>query len=45
MGMHFAGLMYNARTDTLFTKPTFSRLANQGKACVVALVSIFNAVS
>jgi putative SOS response-associated peptidase YedK len=41
MGMHFAGLMYNARTDTLFTKPTFSRLANQGRSCVVALDGYF----
>ena len=41
MGMHFAGLMYNARTDTLFSKPTFSRLAKEGRSCVVALDGYF----
>ncbi len=41
MGMHFAGLMYNARTDTLFTKSTFSRLAQQGRSCLVALDGYF----
>lgn len=41
MGMHFAGLMYNARTDTLFTKPSFSRLAKQNRACLVALDGYF----
>ena len=41
MGLHFAGLMYNARTDTLFTKPTFSRLTNEGKSCVVVLDGYF----
>lgn len=41
MGMHFAGLMFNARSDTLFTKPTFSRLAHQGRSCVVALDGYF----
>lgn len=41
MGMHFSGLMYNARTDTLFEKPTFSRLAHQKRSCVVALDGYF----
>jgi putative SOS response-associated peptidase YedK len=33
--------MYNARTDTLFEKPTFSKLAFQKKSCVVALDGYF----
>jgi putative SOS response-associated peptidase YedK len=41
MALHFSNLMFNARTDTLFTKPTFSRLANQGHSCVVALDGYF----
>lgn len=39
--MHFSSLMYNARTDTLFSKPTFSRLTAQGKSCIVALDGYF----
>jgi putative SOS response-associated peptidase YedK len=39
--MHFSGLMYNARTDTLFEKPTFSRLALRKRSCVVALDGYF----
>jgi putative SOS response-associated peptidase YedK len=41
MAMHFSNLMYNARSDTLYTKPTFSKLALQGKTCVVALDGYF----
>jgi putative SOS response-associated peptidase YedK len=41
MSLHFSNLMFNARTDTLFTKPTFSRLAGQGHSCVVALDGYF----
>ena len=41
MGTHFANLMYNARTDTLFEKPTFSRLARQKQSCIVALDGYF----
>ena len=41
MGMHFSGLMYNARTDTLFEKPTFSKLALRKRSCVVALDGYF----
>ncbi|KAG7341659.1 SOS response associated peptidase SRAP [Nitzschia inconspicua] len=37
----FANLCYNARSDTLFAKPTFSRLALQGKTCIVALDGYF----
>jgi putative SOS response-associated peptidase YedK len=33
--------MFNARSDTLFTKPTFSSLAGQGRSCVVALDGYF----
>ena len=28
MGKHFEGLMFNARADTLYQKPTFGRLAS-----------------
>lgn len=41
IAMHFAGLMYNARSDTLFEKPTFSRLAQQRKSCIVVLDGYF----
>ena len=41
MALHFSNLMYNARTDTLFAKPTFSRLAAMGRSCVVALDGYF----
>jgi putative SOS response-associated peptidase YedK len=41
MSLCFSNLMYNARTDTLYTKPTFARLANQGKTCLVALDGFF----
>jgi putative SOS response-associated peptidase YedK len=41
MQIHFGNLMYNARSDTLYTKPTFSRLANQGRSCIVALDGFF----
>ena len=38
---HFANLMFNARSDTLFAKPTFSRLLNQRKTCLVAFDGFF----
>ena len=38
---HFANLMFNARSDTLFSKPTFARLLNEGKTCVVAFDGFF----
>lgn len=38
---HFANLMFNARSDTLFSKPTFSRLLGEGKTCLVALDGFF----
>jgi putative SOS response-associated peptidase YedK len=41
MGKHFEGLMFNARSDTLYEKPTFAKLANCGKTCLVALDGFF----
>ena len=41
MSLHFQNLMFNARTDTLYSKPTFSRLASKGRSCVVALDGYF----
>jgi putative SOS response-associated peptidase YedK len=41
MNQHFSNLMFNARSDTLYTKPTFSRLAAAGKTCLVALDGFF----
>lgn len=41
MSLHFQNLMFNARTDTLFSKPSFSRLASEGRSCVVALDGYF----
>ena len=41
IAMHFSNLMYNARSDTLYSKPTFSKLALQGKTCVVAFQGYF----
>lgn len=41
MSMHFQNLMFNARSDTLFSKPTFSKLCLQKRACVVALDGYF----
>lgn len=38
---HFSNLMFNARSDTLFSKPTFSRLLNQRKTCLVAFDGFF----
>lgn len=39
---HFSNLMFNARADTLFEKPTFSRLLNErGKTCLVAFDGFF----
>ena len=38
---HFANLMFNARSDTLFTKPTFARLLSQKRSCVVAVDGFF----
>jgi putative SOS response-associated peptidase YedK len=41
MNQHFSNLMFNARSDTLYSKPTFSRLASTGKSCLVALDGFF----
>jgi putative SOS response-associated peptidase YedK len=34
---HFANLMFNARSDTLFSKPTFAKLLNERKTCLCAV--------
>mmetsp|Transcript_10746 Transcript_10746/g.19774 ORF Transcript_10746/g.19774 Transcript_10746/m.19774 type:complete len:340 (+) Transcript_10746:2-1021(+) len=39
--MCFSNLCFNARSDTLFSKPTFSRLALRGNTCIVALDGYF----
>lgn len=41
MGQHFANLMYNARSDTLYSKPTFARLAHSKRTCLIALDGFF----
>jgi putative SOS response-associated peptidase YedK len=41
MGKHFDNLMFNARSDTLFQKPTFGALAANGKSCVIAVDGFF----
>jgi putative SOS response-associated peptidase YedK len=41
MNQHFSNLMFNARSDTLYSKPTFSRLAATGKTCLIALDGFF----
>mmetsp|Transcript_27521 Transcript_27521/g.42363 ORF Transcript_27521/g.42363 Transcript_27521/m.42363 type:complete len:364 (+) Transcript_27521:69-1160(+) len=41
MSLHFQNLQFNARVDTLYSKPTFSRLATQGKTCLVPLTGYF----
>jgi len=41
MAQHFALRMFNARSDTLYQKTTFARLAKAGKTCVVALDGYF----
>lgn len=41
MGKHFEGLMFNARSDTLYQKPSFGRLASMGRSCLVALDGFF----
>mmetsp|Transcript_15561 Transcript_15561/g.35868 ORF Transcript_15561/g.35868 Transcript_15561/m.35868 type:complete len:376 (-) Transcript_15561:610-1737(-) len=37
----FSSLCYNARSDTLYSKPTFSKLAQRGRTCVIALDGYF----
>jgi putative SOS response-associated peptidase YedK len=39
--MCFANLCFNARSDTLHEKTTFSRLVHQGRTCIVALDGYF----
>ena len=41
IGLHFKNLMFNARSDTLFEKPTFARLANSRKSCLIAMDGFF----
>jgi putative SOS response-associated peptidase YedK len=41
MSQHFSNLMFNARTDTLFEKPTFARLAGNRKTCLIAVDGFF----
>lgn len=41
MNLHFSNMMFNARSDTLWEKPTFSRLAAKGKSCLIALDGFF----
>ena len=41
MGIHFKNLMFNARCDTLFEKPTFARLANSRRSCLIAMDGFF----
>lgn len=41
MNLMFQNLMFNARSDTLFSKPTFARLLAQKKSCIIALDGYF----
>jgi putative SOS response-associated peptidase YedK len=37
VAQHFSALMYNARSDTLYTKPTFGNLLGKQQSCIVAM--------
>jgi putative SOS response-associated peptidase YedK len=41
MSKHFESLMFNARADTLYQKPTFGRLAMSGRSCLIAVDGYF----
>lgn len=41
MSAHFSNLMFNARSDTLFDKPTFARLLNAKRSCLVVVDGFF----
>lgn len=42
MNKHFEGLMFNARSDTLYEKQTFAKLVKSpGKTCIIALNGYF----
>lgn len=41
MSKHFANLMFNARADSLYEKPTFSRLVSKRKTCLIAVDGFF----
>ena len=41
MSKHFEGLMFNARSDTLWDKPTFTGLLHKEQACIVAVDGFF----
>ena len=39
--MCFDSLCFNARSDTLYSKPTFSKLAHRGRTCIIAVDGYF----
>jgi putative SOS response-associated peptidase YedK len=41
MGKHFNNLMFNARSDTLYERPSYARLAHSGKTCLIAVDGFF----
>jgi putative SOS response-associated peptidase YedK len=41
MGKHFANLMFNARADTLYERPTFARLIRSRRTCLIAVDGFF----
>ena len=41
MKLCFSSLCFNARSDTLYSKPTFSNLAHRGRTCIIALDGYF----
>mmetsp|Transcript_18677 Transcript_18677/g.51113 ORF Transcript_18677/g.51113 Transcript_18677/m.51113 type:complete len:265 (+) Transcript_18677:41-835(+) len=41
MAQHFQAHMFNARSDTLYERSTFARLASMGRSCLVALDGFF----
>lgn len=41
MSKHFQNLMFNARADTLYDKPTFSRLVRSRRSCIFAVDGFF----
>ena len=41
MGKHFEGLMFNARAETLYQKPSFGRLTSMGRSCIIAFDGFF----
>ena len=41
MSKHFEGLMFNARSDTLWEKPTFCGLLHKHRSCIIAFDGFF----